>query len=671
MKAYEYNAIRNVALISHSGAGKTTLAEAALYVSKAIDRMGRVEEGNTVSDFDPEEIARSISISASLIPVEWKTAKINLIDTPGYFDFVGEMLASLRAVEGAVLVVSSSGPEVGTEIAWKHLEESGLPGMFFINKMDKENADFSKTLQELKDLFGNKVVALQLPIGQEDDFKGYVDLLENKAFIYNKKGEFAQENIPDDMVDAVAEAREELIEDIAELDEGLLEKFFGDEQLSVEELKEVLKKGVAQRELFPVLCGSALKNIGVSTLMDAIVEYMPTPADRSADPFSAFVFKTIADPYVGKISLFKVLSGSVTPDSPVLNSTKEVEERIGQLFVLRGKKQIPVDRLLCGDIGGVAKLASTSTGDTLCDPKRSVVYDKISYPEPNLAMAIEPQSEGDEEKISNGLLRLNEEDPTFKVIKNNETGQFLLYGYGEVHLEVIVKKLMTKFGIGCQLTVPKVAYRETIKGHAKVEGKHKKQTGGHGQYGHVWIEFEPLHDKDFEFVDKIFGGAVPKQFIPAVEKGLRECMKEGILAGYPVVNIKATLVDGSYHPVDSSEMAFKVAASLAFKKGMQQADPVMLEPILHVEVTVPEEYMGDVIGDLNKRRGRILGMQPEGRLQVITAEVPEAEMFRYATDLRSLTHARGTFTMRFERYEEMPPQLAQKIIEETKLAKEA
>lgn len=671
MKTYECNSIRNIALVSHSGAGKTTLTEAALYVSKAIDRMGKVEEGNTVSDFDPEEIARAISISASLIPIEWKSTKINLIDTPGYFDFVGEVLASLRAVEGAILVISSSGVEVGTEIVWNYLEQAKLPRMFFINKIDKENADFSKVLKELKNTFGNKVVPLQVPIGQEDDFKGYVDLLENKAYIYDDKGDMIPQDVPEYMVDTVAEAREELIEDIAELDENLLEKFFGEEPLSSQELKEVLQRGVMQSELFPVLCGSALKSLGVSPLLDAIVQYMPAPMDRSHEPFSAFVFKTIADPYVGKISLFKVMSGFIAPDCTVFNSSKEAEEKIGQLFILRGKKQMPVDKLLCGDIGGVAKLAGVSTGDTLCDEKKTVVYDSIPYPEPNLAMAIEPQSEGDEDKISNGLLRLNEEDPTFKVIKNNETGQFLLYGYGEVHLEVIVKKLMTKFGITCQLTVPKVAYRETIKGHAKVEGKHKKQTGGHGQYGHVWIEFEPLPDKDFQFVDKIFGGAVPKQFIPAVEKGLRECMKEGILAGYPVVNIKATLVDGSYHPVDSSEMAFKVAASLAFKKGMQQADPVMLEPILHVEVKVPEEYMGDVIGDLNKRRGRILGMQPEGHLEIITAEVPEAEMFRYATDLRSLTHARGTFKMRFERYEEVPPQLAQKIIEAAKLEKEA
>ncbi|WP_026487006.1 elongation factor G [Caldanaerobius polysaccharolyticus] len=670
MKAYQCSAIRNVALVAHSGAGKTTLVEAALYSSKAIDRMGNVEDGNTVSDWDPEEIVRGISISASIVPVEWNSTKINLVDTPGYFDFVGEMLAPLRVVEGAVVVVSPSGPEVGTEIAWKHLNDAGLPAMFFVNKMDKENASFFKAVEGLREVFGKKVVPVQLPVGQEDDFRGYVDLLEGAAYIYDK-GQIKRSNIPEPMAGDVARFREELIEDIAELDENLLEKFFNNEELSLGELKKTLKKGMASRDIFPVFCGCALKNMGVCAVMDAIVEYMPAPVDNSDGAFSAFVFKTIADPYVGKMSLFKVMSGFAASDSGVFNSTKESGEKLGQIFVLRGKKQIPVDKLCCGDIGGVAKLAVTSTGDTLCDEKKVVVYDRLQYPEPNMAMAIEPQSEGDEEKISNGLLKLNEEDPTFKVIKNNETGQFLLYGYGDVHLEVIVKRLLSKFGIGCQLTVPKVAYRETIKGKAKVEGKYKKQTGGHGQYGHVWIEFEPLRDKEFEFQEKIFGGAVPRQYIPAVEKGLRECMKEGILAGYPVVNIKATLLDGSYHPVDSSEMAFKVAASLAFKKGMQQASPVLLEPILHVEISVPEEYMGEVIGDLNKRRGRILGMQPDGHLQVVMAEVPEAEMFRYATDLRSLTHARGSFTMRFERYEEMPPQLAQKIIEQTKLAKEA
>ncbi|ABY94005.1 MULTISPECIES: elongation factor G [Thermoanaerobacter] len=676
MKDYKTNQIRNVGLVSHGGAGKTTLTEAFLFNTKVIDRMGRVENGTTVSDYDPEEIARQISISTSVIPVEWRECKINILDMPGYFDFFGEVVSGLRVVDSVIIpVCAASGVEVGTEKVFNMAKKNKLPIIFFINKMDRENADYFKTLNQLMEKFGNKVIPLTFPIGSEQSFKGYVDVLTQKAYVYDEKG-VKETEVPADLMDKVLSAKEELIENIAENDETLMEKYFGGEEFTQEEMKEGIKNSIRIGELMPVLCGSSLKNIGTDKLLDAIVEFLPSPLDIEREkasengPVAAFVFKTIADPYVGRLSIFKVVSGTLTSDSTLLNSNKQMQEKISQLYILRGKKQMPVSKLVAGDIGAVAKLQYTMTGDTLCDPSKLVTLAPIDFPQPTLSLAIEPKSKGDEEKISNGLQRLQEEDPTFKVEKNLETGQMIVYGMGEQHIEVISKKLMNKFGVECTLTDPIVPYRETIKGKVKVEGKHKKQTGGHGQYGHVWIEFEPNPNSEFEFEDKIFGGAVPKQYIPAVEKGLRESMKEGVLARYPVVNIKATLVDGSYHPVDSSEMAFKIAASLAFKKGMEQANPVLLEPIMRVEVVVPEEYMGDIIGDLNKRRGRILGMESKDNLEVITAEVPLAEMNRYATDLRSLTQARGDFKMTFARYEEAPPNVAQKIIEERKKLKE-
>jgi elongation factor G len=676
MKDYKTNQIRNVGLVSHGGAGKTTLTEAFLFNTKVIDRMGRVENGTTVSDYDTEEIARQISISTSVIPVEWREYKINILDMPGYFDFFGEVVSGLRVVDSVIIpVCAASGVEVGTEKVFSLAQKNKLPIIFFINKMDRENADYFKTLNQLREKFSNKVIPLTFPIGSEQSFKGYVDVLTQKAYVYDGKG-VKETEVPADLMDKVLSAKEELIENIAENDETLMEKYFGGEEFTQEEMKEGIKNSIRIGELMPVLCGSSLKNIGADKLLDAIVEFLPSPLDIEREkvsengPVAAFVFKTIADPYVGRLSIFKVVSGALTSDSMLLNSNKQMQEKISQLYILRGKKQMPVSKLVAGDIGAVAKLQYTMTGDTLCDPSKLVTLAPIDFPQPTLSLAIEPKSKGDEEKISNGLQRLQEEDPTFKVEKNLETGQMIVYGMGEQHIEVISKKLMNKFGVECTLTDPIVPYRETIKGKVKVEGKHKKQTGGHGQYGHVWIEFEPNPNSEFEFEDKIFGGAVPKQYIPAVEKGLRESMKEGVLARYPVVNIKATLVDGSYHPVDSSEMAFKIAASLAFKKGMEQANPVLLEPIMRVEVVVPEEYMGDIIGDLNKRRGRILGMESKDNLEVITAEVPLAEMNRYATDLRSLTQARGDFKMTFARYEEAPPNVAQKIIEERKKIKE-
>ncbi|TZE80707.1 elongation factor G [Calorimonas adulescens] len=689
MKGYKPTSIRNAGIFAHGGAGKTTLSEALLYEAKAIDRMGRVSEGNTTMDYDPEEIQRQVSVSCAIAPLEWRDTRINLIDTPGYFDFEGDVVASLKAVDfGIVVVCASSGVEVGTEKVWTHLDKADLPKVVFINKMDRENANFDNTLSQLKDVFGNSVVALALPIGREAGFKGYVDLLSMKAFIRdgNKMRETA---IPDDMADTVSSARDILVEAIAGTDEGLMEKFFDGEELTCEELKSGLKAALLNRDVVPVLVGAGQQGIGTDALLDFIVDYAPSPVDRGpvkgidpsngqeifrkpeeAEPFSAFVFKTIADPFVGRLSIFRVVSGEISSDTSVYNPNKDTIEKLGQLYLIKGKKQIAVDRLIAGDIGAVSKLVATSTSDTLCDVNSKIKYPPIEFPEPSLEMAIEPKSKGDEEKINSGLSRLTEEDPTFIVERNVETGQTIIKGMGELHIEVIAKKLMNKFGVDCVLTQPKIPYRETIRGKAHVEGKHKKQTGGHGQYGHVWIDFEPTSEGDFIFEEKIFGGAVPKQYIPAVEKGLRESIKEGVLAGYPVVNVKATLVDGSYHPVDSSEMSFKIAASLAFKKGMEQADPVLLEPVMHVEVLVPEDYMGDVIGDINRRRGRILGMEPKDGLQLVIAEVPLAEMYKYGADLRSFTHARGSFKMWFERYEEVPAHIAEKIIEKARAEKE-
>ncbi len=681
MNDYKPASVRNVGIYAHGGAGKTTLSEAMLYAAKAIDRMGKINEGNTTMDYDNEEIKRQVSISLSIAPIEWKGTGINILDTPGYFDFEGEVVASLRAVDfGVVVVCAASGVEVGTEKVCSRLSNMNIPRAFFINKMDRENADFDKTLKQIKDTFGNSVIPFMLPIGKENNFSGYIDLINMKAFV-QKNDKMVNSEIPQDMVPLAESARDELLEVVAGTSEELMDKYFSGEELTAEEIKSGLKTAVISGDAIPVLVGSGQQCIGVEALLDFLVDYAPSPADREDiegintadeeteirypkedDPFSAFVFKTIADPFVGRLSIFRVLLGTINSDGSVYNPNKNAKEKVGQLYLIKGKKQIPVDRLVSGDIGAVSKLAVTATSDTLCDAGKKVKYPPIEFPAPSLELAIEPKSKGDDEKINSGLARLMEEDPTFEVERNAETGQTVIKGMGELHLEVIARKLMDKFGVECILTQPKIPYRETIKGKAHVEGKHKKQTGGHGQFGHVWIDFEPA-EGDFVFEEKIFGGSVPKQYIPAVEKGLRDCIKHGILAGYPVVNMKATLVDGSYHPVDSSEMSFKIAASLAFKKGMEQANPVLLEPVMHVEVQVPEEYMGDIIGDLNKRRGKILGMNPKNGFQLVIAEVPQAEMYKYGNDLRSITQARGSFSMRFERYEEVLPSISEKIIE--------
>ncbi|NLM76204.1 MAG: elongation factor G [Clostridiaceae bacterium] len=683
MKDYSCDKIRNVCLLGHGNAGKTTLAEAMLYLTGGTDRLGSVVDGNTVLDYDPEEIKRKFSIATSLAPVEWKNVKVNIIDTPGYFDFVGEMLEGLNVADGAVILVGGKdGLQVGTEKAWDAVNERKIPRMFFISKLDEENSDFSKVFDQLKDKFGNSVIALQVPIIEGNQVKGIVDVPEMKAVFFNGKNTSVGE-IPGDMTDQVEAYREGLLEAIAETDEDLMEKYFAGEAFTKEEMLKGIKAGVMNGDIAPVLCGASVQIAGVQLLLDAIVEYVPAHCEKksvkvlSADtkepveieigddkPLVVQVFKTIADPFVGKISFLKVISGTLKSDSTVYNVNKDKNEKISSVFFMKGKQQINASKLVCGDIGAVSKLSVTDTNDTLATKDNKFLVEPIAFPEPMLCMAVMPKAKGDEDKISSGLQRILEEDPTFKMYMHPETKQNLIFGVGDQHLDVIVSKLRSKFKVDVELIKPKVPYRETIKKRVEVEGKHKKQSGGHGQFGIVKIIFEPGPEEDLVFEEKIFGGAVPKQYFPAVEKGLRESMQKGVLAGYPVVNLKATLIDGKYHEVDSSEMAFKIAASLAYKEGMKQANPVILEPICRVEVYVPDEYMGDIIGDLNKRRGRVLGMNPHNGLQQVVAEVPQAEMFSYPTDLRSITQGRGYYTMEFERYEEAPQNVAEKVIAE-------
>ncbi|MCX7695331.1 MAG: elongation factor G [Caloramator sp.] len=691
MKEYKAENVRNIGIIGHGGTGKTSLAEAILFNTKESDRLGRTDDGTSILDYDPEEKKRKISISSAVANCVWNGHKIYLVDTPGYFDFVGEVIQGLKGVDAALISVCGvSGLQVGTEKSWDYVNRYKIPRAFFINKLDRENSSYDKTLQSLKDRFGLAVVPIEIPIGRESEFKGVVNIINKRAKVYDSKlKSMVDVEVASELVPTIDEYRSALMEAVAETDEELLDKYLSDGELSEEEIIMGLKKGILSCEIAPVFCGSAANNIGIHTLLDNIISYFPSPVERTYEginpktgdiekrsssideAFSAVVFKTIADPFVGRLSLFRVLSGSISADSSIYNSTQDKVEKVGTLYLLKGKNQISVDRLYAGEIGAVSKLQYTLTGDTLCDVSKPIVYGKIEFPEPCLSMTVKPKSKGDEDKISNGLHKLLEEDPTFKITRDVENAETIISGLGEIHIEIIANKLKNKYGVDVVLETPKVPYRETIRKTSDVQGKYKKQSGGHGQYGDVWIKFEPQNEtEDLIFVDQIVGGVVPRQYIPAVEKGLREAMKHGVLAGYPVIGIKATLHDGSYHPVDSSEMAFKTAASLAYKKGMKEADPVLLEPIMHVEITVPDEYMGDVMGDINKRRGRVLGMEQKNGLEMVTAEVPLAEMFKYATELRSMTQARGSFTMRFERYEEVPPVISQKIIENAQKLKE-
>lgn len=672
MKTYNADKIRNVALLGHSSCGKTTITEALLLNTKVTNRMGKVEDGNTVSDFDKEEKERQVSIGTSVIPIEYKDTKINFLDTPGYFDFVGEVYGALRVADSAVLVIdASSGIEVGTEKSWKYLEQRNMPRIIFINKLDKENIKFDELLDNLRDTFGKKVIPFTLPIGKGENIDGYMDILKGQSYIDSKP----VETFPDTAAKA-EELKAILMESVAETDEELLEKYFEGEEFTEEEIQTGLKKAVLEGELVPVIVGSAIKGLGIDMLMNTVVEYLPNALDAKSlkgspsDSLSAFIFKTIVDPFVGKISLYKVMSGKMKKDTDVYNANTGDTERIGSVFSLRGKEQLEVSEVEAGDIGATSKLQYFKTGDTISLKTAPVSYDKIDFPKPCYFMAVKGKTKDSDEKIGTGLQRLNEEDPTFSIERNIETKELIVGGQGNIQLDVLASKLKNNYKVDVELSPPKVAYRETIKGKSDVQGKHKKQSGGAGQYGDVRIRFEPSQE-EFEFTEEIFGGSVPKNYIPAVEKGLRESLEKGVLAGCKVVNVKATLYDGSYHEVDSNEMAFKIAASLAFKKGMLEAKPILLEPIAKVEINIPDEYLGDIMGDMNKRRGRILGMEQQADgSQLVKAEAPMAEMYTYAIELKSMTQARGTFEVEFLRYEEMPNNLAEKVIAEYKAANE-
>ena len=684
MKNYASNRVRNVVLLGHSGSGKTTYAEAALYYSGATKRFGKVEDGNTVSDYEAEEIRRKVSINTSVIPVEWQDTKINFLDTPGYFDFAAEVKLAMNVADtGMIMVSAKSGVEVGTEKAWEYCEEMHLPRMFFINQMDDENADFEKTLAELRKEFGKAVAPVQIPFNDEDGkFVGFINVIKRDA---RKKvdGKLQKCAMPEDKVDQVEKLRAMVIEVAAESSEELMEKFFNDEELTEEEIYDGLQAGITSMSVAPVLCGSATLGYGVKLMMNTIVRFTPPSIEAKAnfhafhdgkdvvycssddERFSAYVFKTIADPYIGRLNLFRVMTGKLEVGMSVYNEEKDTVEKVAHLYVVRGKDQIEVDELHSGDIGALAKLSNTSTQDTLSLKEANIIIPKIALPGSVLCMAIQPKGKGDEDKLSAALTKIREEDPTIKMEVNPETKQTLVYGVGEQQLDVMVQKLKNKYKIEVELMDPIIPYRETIKAKTSVRGRYKKQSGGHGQFGDVVMEFEPSYDTTTQYVfeEKIFGGSVPKQYFPAVEKGLQECVQAGVLAGYPVVGLKATLTDGSYHPVDSSEMAFKMATSVAFKEGIPQAKPVILEPIDHVEVLIPDKYMGDIMGDITKRRGRILSMDAVGVKKCIVAEVPKAEMHKYATDLRSMTQSRGEYRSRFERYEEAPMDVQKRIID--------
>ncbi len=686
MKNYTTDKIRNVSFLGHRGSGKTSLVEALLFAANVTSKMGSIEKGNTISDYDDEEINRGFSINTSVVSLDYQEKIFNILDTPGYFDFSGEVISALAVTGGAVIVLdASSGIEVGTEKAWRMLEERKLPRILFINKMDKGAVNYKKILLDMKEKFGKKVAPFCIPLGEGENFEGFINVIEKKCRVFNGEYCVDKELVPHEDFEDV---RNLLLEAVAETSEEAMEKFFNGEDFTEEEIKAGLRKGVLNGDVVPVLVGSAANLIGVHTLFDMMFNYMPTPEESRGgivygknpdtqekverrvstdEPFSAFVFKTIVDPFIGKISLFRVVSGSLTKDMEVLNATQGRKERISNLYFVRGIKQRDTDRVVAGDIAATTKIQDLKTGDTICDKANPIVYKKVPFPKPCLYLNIIPVKKSDDDKISLAIQKLIEEDPSLTVIRNTETKELLIGGQGKKHLEIVVSKLYNKFQVQATLSVPKIAYRETIRKEVSVQGKHKKQSGGAGQYGDVFIKFEPLYDKEFEFVDNIKGGVVPRQYLPAVEKGLHEAAKKGFLAGYPVINFKATLYDGSYHPVDSNELSFKQAAILAFRKAVEQASSVILEPVVKMEIVVPEEYTGDIMGDMNKRRGKILGMDPmDYSEQKITVEVPHKEVLGYATDLKSLTQGRGRFEFEFVRYDYAPDEVAAKIIAEAK-----
>jgi elongation factor G len=686
MKKYEPDVIRNVGMFSHVGEGKTSIVEAMLFLAGENNRLGKVDDGTSLMDYEPEEIEKKATISSSLACFEWNKYKINLVDSPGDDNFISDAKLCMRVLDGAVILVSAvSGVRVQTEKVWGYAEEFGVSVSIFINKMDRERADFERTLEDLRKAFTDKnLVVVGLPIGKEEGFKGVIDLISMKAYLYkdDQSGAFDRAEIPGDLAAEAAKYREKLIETAVEMDDTVMERYLSGEEIKDEEVERCLKEGIWKRKLVPVMCGSAARNMGIQPLLDNIVKFFPYPLLKGevegvdakgqptkrkmtvTDPFSAFIFKTITDPFAGKLTLFKVYSGELHPDNTVLNSTKDEKERIGQIFYLVGKKQKPAGFVSVGDIAAVAKLKEAGTGDTLCDEKRPIIYPQVSLPLPVISFSLHPKTKGDEDKLNTSLARLMEEDLTIRYSRDDQTREFLLSGMGQIHLEVVAAKMKRKFGVDVELREPKVPYKETIKGSTKVQGRYKRQSGGRGQYGDTWLELEPLpRGTGFEFADKIVGGVIPKNYIPSVEKGIVEAMEQGTLAGFPVTDFRVTLYDGSYHDVDSSDMAFKIAASMGFKKGMELVNPVLLEPIMKMEIIVPEENVGDIMGDLNSRRGRIVGVESKGHSQVVKATAPMAEILRYAPDLRSMTGGRGTFAVEFAHYEEVPAHIAQKVIE--------
>jgi elongation factor G len=681
MKVYDAATIRNVTIAGHSGAGKTQLAAAILFDAGMVNRFGRVDDGTTVTDFDEEEVARKHTLAASLAYAEWNKHKINLIDSPGFGNFLSDTLAAMRVCDAAAVVVDAvSGVEVQTEKVWEAAEEYELPRLVVVNRIDRERASLSRTLESLNASFGRTVIPVQLPIGEEKSFRGVVDLVGMEAYVYETdgSGKFKEDSVPAAMTDEVKAAREALVEMVAEADDKLMEKFFEEGTLTQEELVSGLRSAVLGRKIFPLFCTSSILNVGVQPLMDAFINYVPAPSERpmkgtkggqdvevsasDSGPYSAFVWKTVADPFAGRISMFRVTSGSLKADTTVYNLTKETQERLGHLALLQGKTQTDVPEIKAGDMGAVAKLKETVTNDTLAD-KGGVAFRPMKFPEPVLSYAIEPKSRGDEDKISSSLQRLQEEDPTIRSSRDPQTKELLLSGQGQLHIEVTVAKLKRRFGVEVNLKPPKIPYRETITAATDAHGRHKKQTGGHGQFGDCSIRMEPLpRGSDYEFVDDIFGGAIPQTFRPAVDKGIQETRMRGYLAGYPVVDFKVTLVDGKYHDVDSNELSFKMAGRLAFKDAMTRCRPTILEPIMNVEVYAPSDFAGDLMGDLNGRRGRIAGMDTKGGMTVIKAQVPMAEMLTYEQQLTSATGGRGSYHMEYSHYEEVPTHIQSKIV---------
>lgn len=668
MERYPTGNIRNVIFVSHSGSGKTSLIEALLFNAKMTTRLGKVAEGNTHSDYSADEIERKISISSKFLHLIWKNTRVHILDTPGYADFVGDVIAPLRVADAAVLLIEAvHGIEVGTERVWQFLEERDLPRMIFINRLDKENSSFENTLNAIRERFGKQCVALQSPVGEELSLKGVESVLLKDG------------KLKEDLLDAVVET-----------DDALTEKYLEGKELTPDEITKALKAACVAGKIIPVFCGSAVQNIGVTTLLDAIVELLPSPADRPAvegthpktketikrnpaenEPFSAFIFKDIFDQYVGHLTLFRVYSGTIESNTGFYNSTRDLKERIGQLYVLQGKEQIPVQKAAAGDITAVAKLKDSHNNDTICDEKNPIVFSPTVFPQPCISHSVKPKTRQDEEKIMGALTRLVSEDPTFKISRDEQTKELVISGMGDLHLDVMLDRMKKRFGVDVEVGIPKVPYKETIKKPVKVQGKYKRQSGGRGQYGDCWLELEPLpHGKQYEFVDKIVGGAIPRQYVPSVEKGVKEAMHSGILAGYPVVDVRVTVYDGSFHEVDSSDMAFQIAASMAFKKGQEEASPVLLEPIMEVEIIVPDDHLGQITGDINSRRGRIMGIEARGRQQYVKASIPLAEIFKYATELRSMTGGRGSYSMKFSHYEEVPAKIIQIIVTNAKKASE-